>query len=100
MGSLGSLTCKRQDLERGLEPDKYYYIQNEDVVWNQGIFRTYYAKVLGKYQQLITALISNFLKLIKPNPQRFSNFNFLLIPSNIPLLFSVQNTRLFPQTTV
>ena len=33
--SMGSLTCKRQDLERGLEPDKCYYIQNEDVVWNK-----------------------------------------------------------------
>ena len=33
--SLGSLTCKREDLERGLEPDKCYYIQNEDVVWNK-----------------------------------------------------------------
>ena len=33
--SLGSLTCKRQDLARGLEPDKCYYIQNEDVVWNK-----------------------------------------------------------------
>ncbi len=33
--SLGSLTCKRENLERGLEPDKCYYIQNEDVVWNK-----------------------------------------------------------------
>ena len=33
--SLGSLTCKRQDLERGLEADKCYYIQNEDIVWNK-----------------------------------------------------------------
>jgi Uma2 family endonuclease len=33
--SLGSLTCKRQDLARGLEPDKCYYIQNEDIVWNK-----------------------------------------------------------------
>jgi Uma2 family endonuclease len=30
--SLGSLTSKCQDLERGLEPDKCYYIQNEAVV--------------------------------------------------------------------
>ena len=33
--SLGSLTCKRQDLAQGLEPDKCYYIQNEDIVWNK-----------------------------------------------------------------
>jgi Uma2 family endonuclease len=32
--SLGSLTCKRQDLVRGLEPDQCYYIQNEAVVRN------------------------------------------------------------------
>lgn len=30
--SLGSLTCKRQDLARGLEPDQCYYIQNEPAV--------------------------------------------------------------------
>ena len=30
--SLGSLTCKRRDLERGLEPDQCYYIQNEPAV--------------------------------------------------------------------
>ncbi|WP_338022990.1 Uma2 family endonuclease [Argonema galeatum] len=30
--SLGSLTCKREDLARGLEPDQCYYIQNERVV--------------------------------------------------------------------
>ncbi|MGL5060703.1 MAG: Uma2 family endonuclease [Microcoleus sp.] len=33
--SLGSRTCKREDLVRGLEPDKCYYIQNEDLVWNK-----------------------------------------------------------------
>ncbi|MBD2043388.1 Uma2 family endonuclease [Microcoleus sp. FACHB-672] len=33
--SLGSRTCKREDLERGLEPDQCYYIQNEDLVWNK-----------------------------------------------------------------
>ena len=33
--SLGSLTCKREDLARGLEPDKCFYIQNEDLVWNK-----------------------------------------------------------------
>ncbi|MGK7875047.1 MAG: Uma2 family endonuclease [Xenococcaceae cyanobacterium] len=32
--SLGSLTCKREDLKRGLEPDQCYYIQNELVVRN------------------------------------------------------------------
>lgn len=30
--SLGSRTCDRQDLERGLEPDQCYYIQNESLV--------------------------------------------------------------------
>ncbi len=30
--SLGSRTCKREDLARGLEPDQCYYIQNERVV--------------------------------------------------------------------
>ena len=30
--SLGSLTCKRQDLERGIEPDQCYYVQNEAVM--------------------------------------------------------------------
>jgi len=33
--SLGSLTCRREDLARGLEPDQCYYIQNEDVVWGK-----------------------------------------------------------------
>ncbi|MEZ2230775.1 Uma2 family endonuclease [Microcoleus sp.] len=28
--SLGSLTCRREDLERGLEPDQCYYIENEE----------------------------------------------------------------------
>ena len=32
--SLGSLTCKREDLARGLEPDQCYYIHNESVVRN------------------------------------------------------------------
>jgi len=32
--SLGSLTCDRQDLARGLEPDQCYYIQNEAAVRN------------------------------------------------------------------
>jgi Uma2 family endonuclease len=30
--SLGSRTCKREDLARGLEPDQCYYIQNERIV--------------------------------------------------------------------
>jgi Uma2 family endonuclease len=30
--SLGSLTCAREDLESGLEPDQYYYIQHESQV--------------------------------------------------------------------
>ncbi|MEZ2225278.1 MAG: Uma2 family endonuclease [Microcoleus sp.] len=30
--SLGSRTCKREDLERGLEPDQCYYIENEGIV--------------------------------------------------------------------
>jgi len=29
--SLGSLTCRREDLARGLEPDQCYYIENENV---------------------------------------------------------------------
>lgn len=33
--SLGSRTCDREDLERGLEPDQCYYIQNEQAVWNK-----------------------------------------------------------------
>lgn len=32
--SLGSLTCRREDLERGLEPDQCYYIDNEGIVRN------------------------------------------------------------------
>lgn len=30
--SVGSMTCKREDLERGLEPDSGFYIQNEPLV--------------------------------------------------------------------
>ncbi|HEY9871882.1 MAG TPA: Uma2 family endonuclease [Candidatus Obscuribacterales bacterium] len=33
--SLGSRTCNREDLARGLEPDQCYYIQNESLVWNK-----------------------------------------------------------------
>lgn len=28
MGGLGSITCRQEDLERGLEPDECYYIKN------------------------------------------------------------------------
>lgn len=30
--SLGSLTCSREDIAKGLEPDQCYYIQNESIV--------------------------------------------------------------------
>ncbi|BAY89168.1 MULTISPECIES: Uma2 family endonuclease [unclassified Tolypothrix] len=33
--SLGSRTCDREDLGRGLEPDQCYYIQNEQAVWDK-----------------------------------------------------------------
>jgi Uma2 family endonuclease len=33
--SLGSRTCDREDLARGLEPDQCYYIQNEPLVWDK-----------------------------------------------------------------
>ncbi len=33
--SLGSMTCDRQDLARGLEPDQCYYIQNEAKIWGK-----------------------------------------------------------------
>jgi len=33
--SSGSMTCNRQDLARGLEPDQCYYIQNEEKVWGK-----------------------------------------------------------------
>lgn len=33
--SLGSRTCDREDLARGLEPDQCYYIQNEAAVWDK-----------------------------------------------------------------
>ncbi len=33
--SLGSMTCDREDLARGLEPDQCYYIQNEEQVWGK-----------------------------------------------------------------
>jgi Uma2 family endonuclease len=33
--SLGSRTCDREDLARGLEPDQCYYIQHEQAVWDK-----------------------------------------------------------------
>jgi Uma2 family endonuclease len=33
--SLGSRTCDREDLARGLEPDQCYYIQNKSVIWDK-----------------------------------------------------------------
>jgi len=33
--SLGSMTCDREDLARGLEPDQCYYIQNEAMIWGK-----------------------------------------------------------------
>ena len=30
--SAGSLSCKRPDLQRGVEPDSYFYIQNEPLI--------------------------------------------------------------------
>jgi Uma2 family endonuclease len=33
--SLGSMTCDREDLARGLEPDQCYYIQNEAQIWGK-----------------------------------------------------------------
>ncbi|HYF52088.1 MAG TPA: Uma2 family endonuclease [Planctomycetota bacterium] len=31
----GSTTCKRPDLEKGLEPNEWYYIQNYDRMWDK-----------------------------------------------------------------
>lgn len=33
--SIGSLTCKRQDLEKGVEPDSSFYIKNEAIMRNK-----------------------------------------------------------------
>ena len=33
--SLGQMTCKREDLEKGLEPDKCFYVQGEPRMWNK-----------------------------------------------------------------
>jgi len=33
--SLGEMTCSREDIDRGFEPDKCYYVQNEPRLWNK-----------------------------------------------------------------
>ena len=33
--STGSVTCKRQDLAKGVEPDSSFYIQNEPIMRNK-----------------------------------------------------------------
>jgi len=33
--SLGEMTCSRKDIERGFEPDKCYYVQNEPRMWDK-----------------------------------------------------------------
>ncbi len=33
--SLGEMTCSRRDIERGFEPDKCYYVQNEPRMWDK-----------------------------------------------------------------
>ncbi len=33
--SCGSMTCRREDLARGFEPDRCYYVENEPLVWNR-----------------------------------------------------------------
>jgi Uma2 family endonuclease len=33
--SLGQTTCRREDIERGFEPDKCYYVQNEPRMWEK-----------------------------------------------------------------
>jgi Uma2 family endonuclease len=33
--SLGQMTCQREDLARGLEPDKCFYVQSEPRMWNK-----------------------------------------------------------------
>jgi Uma2 family endonuclease len=33
--SLRQMTCKRKDLEKGLEPHNCYYVQNEPTMWNK-----------------------------------------------------------------
>ena len=29
------MTCKREDIEKGFEPDKCFYVQNEPQMWNK-----------------------------------------------------------------
>jgi Uma2 family endonuclease len=36
--SLRSMTCQREDMERGFEPDNCYYVQNELRMWNKTEF--------------------------------------------------------------
>ena len=33
--SLGEMTCSREDIARGFEPDKCYYVQNEPRMWDK-----------------------------------------------------------------
>ena len=33
--SLGEMTCSREDIEQGFEPDKCYYVQNEPRMWDK-----------------------------------------------------------------
>jgi Uma2 family endonuclease len=33
--SLGEMTCSRKDIDRGFEPDKCYYVQNEPRMWDK-----------------------------------------------------------------
>jgi Uma2 family endonuclease len=32
---LGDMTCKREDIEKGFEPDKCFYVQNEPRMWQK-----------------------------------------------------------------
>ncbi|MGO9111712.1 MAG: Uma2 family endonuclease [Thermoguttaceae bacterium] len=32
---LGEMTCKREDIEKGFEPDKCFYVQNEPQMWQK-----------------------------------------------------------------
>ena len=32
---LGEMTCKREDIEKGFEPDKCFYVQNEPRMWQK-----------------------------------------------------------------
>ena len=32
---LGDMTCKREDIEKGFEPDKCFYVQNESQMWQK-----------------------------------------------------------------